>query len=85
MLETPTINFAPASDLSSFSKYGYMVVKNAFSAETAALCRDIVWEHMAEHHNVVRHDMSTWPHKVSLDQVWMKEDGDAWRGVFTPK
>ena len=85
MVKPPATDFLSSSDLNSFNEYGYMVVKNAFSEETAASCRDIVWEHMTEYHNVIRHDVSTWPHKVSLDQVWMKEDGDAWRGVFTPK
>lgn len=71
--------------LDCFSKYGYAVIKQAFSKETAARCRDKVWEHMNIHNGVSREDASTWLPKVSLDRVWMEDEGAPWKSVFTLK
>ena len=72
-------------DLSSFNKYGYVVIKSAFSNETASLCRDEVWELMSKSDGVDRHDQATWVPKVSLDKVWVAEDGAPWENIFTDK
>ena len=79
-LEVPEL-----TDFDCFSKYGYVVIKQAFSKETAVLCRDIVWEHMSTYHKVNRQDTSTWVPKVSLDKVWMESEGAPWKSVFTSK
>jgi hypothetical protein len=73
------------TDFDCFRKYGYVVIKQAFSKETAALCKDRVWEHMSTYHGVCRQDASTWVPKVSLDKVWMENEGAPWKSVFTLK
>ena len=84
MVDLDEIKLDP-SDIDTFNTCGYLVVKNAFSKKTAALCREKVWEHMGESHGVYREDQSSWVPKVSLDRVWMKSDGTPWQDVFTDK
>ena len=72
-------------DFNSFIKYGYFVVKNAFSKETAQLCRDIMWDHIKVTDGVDRYDQSTWPSKVLTDKVWIQGDGVPWENVFTDR
>lgn len=73
------------TNLNTFEKYGYMLVKNAFSKETASLCRDEVWKYLEGIEGVDRNDMSTWPLKSSIDKVWNARDGEPWSNVFTEK
>ena len=84
MVDLAEVSLDP-SDIDTFNKYGYLVVKNAFTKMTADLCRDKVWEFMGESHGVYREDQSTWVPKVSLDKVWMESDGTPWEDVFTDK
>ena len=72
-------------DFDSFNKYGYMVIKNAFSKETAALCRDKMWTHIKGTHGVDRLDQSTWIPKVLSDKMWTEQDGIPWSEVFTTR
>ena len=74
-----------ATDIDTFNKFGYLVIKNAFSKKTAALCRDKVWEYIGDSHGVYREDQSSWVPKVSLDKVWMESDGAPWQDVFTDR
>lgn len=85
MEEERDLDFNASLDFDCFSKYGYTVIKQAFSKETAALCRDKVWEHIRKYHGVCRQDTSTWVPKVSLDKVWMEHEGPPWNSVFTMK
>jgi hypothetical protein len=74
-----------SSDFATFEKYGYMVVKNAFSKQTASLCRDEIWKYLEVIDGINRNDMSTWPLKSSIDKVWTATDGEPWNNVFTNK
>lgn len=68
-----------------FNKYGYMVIKSAFSKETAELCRLKMWDQIKITHGVDRHDQSTWVPKVLSDKIWTRQDGLPWANVFTEK
>lgn len=76
---------ATPEDIDCFNKYGYVVVKNAFSRVTAELCREKMWDHIKITNGVDRHDQSTWIPKVRSDKIWHRKDGAPWANVFTEK
>jgi hypothetical protein len=66
----------------SFERYGYFVIKGAFGKETAAQCRDVLWECLTSE-GISRDDLGTWPLKIKLDKTWKGSDGSPWDRVFT--
>jgi hypothetical protein len=72
-------------DFTTFEKYGYMLVKHAFSKKTASLCRNEVWKYLEINEGINRNDMSTWPLKSAIDKIWTANDGEPWNNVFTEK
>jgi len=55
-------------DADGFIRDGYVVVRGAVDAETAAACRELIWESMAKR-GVRRDDRGTWPSVVEIDDL----------------
>ena len=52
-------------DVDSFIRDGYVVIRGAFDADTAAACRSAIWDAMAEQ-GVRQDDPASWPPLVEL-------------------
>lgn len=52
---------APLSDaqIETFMRDGFVLLKNAFSSETASAIRELIWERLA-HDGIHQQDSSTW-------------------------
>lgn len=60
-------NTTPSNyNTNTFGKYGYMLIKNAFSKETAEQCKEKIWDYMKESDGIDRYDQSTWTFKVTI-------------------
>jgi len=55
-------------DVDAFIRDGYVVVRGAFDADTAAACRAAVWESMAGQ-GIRAGDRATWPPLVEIDNL----------------
>jgi hypothetical protein len=53
-------------DVDAFIRDGYVVIRGAFDADTAAACRAAIWDSMAGQ-GVREDDRATWPPLVELD------------------
>ena len=53
-------------DLDAFVRDGYVAVRGAFDAETAAACRRLIWESLADD-EIRKNDPATWPSLVTMD------------------
>jgi hypothetical protein len=53
-------------DVDAFLRDGYVVIRSAFDADTAAACRAVIWDALAEH-GVREDDRATWPPLMELD------------------
>jgi len=93
------MNTLMAEEEEDFMTRGYMVIREAFSAETAARCREEIWKHYILKGNfehdytvlpenrvpILREDPTTWPLKVPIGVSFGEDEGEPWRDVFTPK
>jgi hypothetical protein len=74
-----------ADAVDDFNALGYLVVKNAFSKEVAAACKEELWNHIRESNGVNRLDHSTWKDIVKVGKVWNASDGYPWSELFSDK
>ena len=61
----PTLGFM---DADGFIRDGYVAIRGAVDAGTAAACRELIWESMAKR-GVRRNDPATWPPLVEIDDL----------------
>jgi hypothetical protein len=55
-------------EVDRFIREGYVAVRGAVDAETAAACREMIWQGMARR-GVSRDDPATWPPLVEIDDL----------------
>ena len=55
-------------DLDAFARDGYVVIRGAFDAGTAAACRELIWAAMAER-GARRDAPATWPPVMEFDRL----------------
>jgi len=55
-------------DAEGFARDGYLVVRGAFDAATAAACREMIWERLG-HWGIRREDPRGWPPVVEIDSL----------------
>ncbi|EQC36907.1 hypothetical protein SDRG_05735 [Saprolegnia diclina VS20] len=67
-----------------FVEHGYVLLKNAFSCETAAACREFLWERIAAD-GIDRHNSLSWPEKHWISESYNEDTGGPWAGVLTPR
>ncbi|OQS06220.1 hypothetical protein THRCLA_01738 [Thraustotheca clavata] len=83
MIENDEIGLLP-EEVDFFIEHGYVLLKKAFSTETAAACREFLWERL-EKDGLNRHDSLTWPEKHWISESYDKNTGDPWTNVITPR
>jgi hypothetical protein len=67
---------AGPDDLDAFVRDGYVAIRGAFDAETAAACRRLIWESLADN-EIHERDPATWPSLVTMDSL----DGEPFETV----
>jgi hypothetical protein len=55
-------------DVDSFLRDGFVAVRRAVDAGTAAACRELIWQSMARR-SLRRADPATWPSLVRIDDL----------------
>ena len=72
-------------DIVHFVNEGYVIVRNAFTAETATACRDVVWGHL-QNEGIEKSEPDSWKQeRIGLAKTFTANDGEPWSQVFTPK
>ena len=72
-----------SENLSRFENDGYVIIRQAFSRETAFACRKLLCEELALE-GIDIHNRITWKVKHGLSKTYMSTDGHPWSDVFTP-
>ncbi len=55
-------------DLDAFIRDGYVAIRGAFAADTAAACRQLIWESMGQQ-GILPEDAATWPPRVEIGDL----------------
>ncbi|OQR99363.1 hypothetical protein ACHHYP_06947 [Achlya hypogyna] len=67
-----------------FVEHGYVLLKKAFSPDTAAACREFLWDRIAKD-GIDRQNSLTWPEKHWISESYNDVTGDPWTSVLTPR
>ncbi|KAG9398159.1 hypothetical protein AC1031_014959 [Aphanomyces cochlioides] len=71
-------------EVDHFIKHGYVLLRNAFSADIAAACREFLWARI-EQDGVKQDDCATWPEKHWISESYSDATGEPWTEVLTPR
>ncbi|RHY84996.1 hypothetical protein DYB35_007202 [Aphanomyces astaci] len=71
-------------EVAHFIEHGYVLLRNAFPVDTAAACRDFLWNRI-EQDGVKQHDCATWPEKHWISESYDDKTGSPWTEVLTPR
>jgi hypothetical protein len=79
-----SIRVLSAEDLESFVRDGYVRITDAFPATVAEACRKIIWARLREL-SINEEEPGLWPRRQGLQDVFHKDDGEPWCGIFTER
>jgi len=65
-------------DLDAFIRDGYVAIRGAFDADTAAALRHLIWESMGQQ-RIYEDDPGTWPPQADIDDL----DNEPFRATAT--
>ncbi|KAF0716777.1 hypothetical protein AaE_011004 [Aphanomyces astaci] len=71
-------------EVAHFIEHGYVLLRNAFPVDTAAACRDFLWNRI-EQDGVKQHDCATWPEKHWISESYDDKTGSPWTEALTPR
>ncbi|KUF78976.1 hypothetical protein AM587_10001433 [Phytophthora nicotianae] len=69
--------------IDSFTRDGFVLLRDAFSSSTAEKCRDLIWTRLEQ--DGITKDPSTWVERHGIPELYTAEDNPVWSDVVTPR
>lgn len=69
-------------EIQQFKQKGFVLLKDAFPAETAQACRNILWEKLKSK-QIDQNNPNTWVKRIGLTDIFMENEGEPWESVLS--